>query len=632
LKPRRLKFGGFNIESLESRTMLALAGQVVGYIPDYEYASSFSAIDLSAVTHLNYFAVAATVNSQTNVTTLGTNSSSNYSFSQLTSVVNAAHAASPRVSVSITVDPGSQFQTIAVNSTATSTFISAILAFCSTYHLDGIDLDYEPGVTLGASDQTTWGNFLATLHAQTSANNLTLSAAVEPAHINIPFADISDLDWYYLMDYNLEFNSSAPYSDTLTYLNSWTNFGVPKSKLVVGVPFYGLAGTGWGNSMPLSYSSILSGYASAHGGALPAPNVDSITLQTIVNKMVVNTTWGFNSIADMQQKAQYILQNGYAGMMIWELGQDHYNGAGYDSMSLLPAIKTAFSIPVTASAGAVYSLTTTALNVASGTVTVSGDVTTIDPNLMVTVGSGTTLTLSGSARLPGLTLNGGTATVAPGSGAVVFGSLVITNGGLLDLTNNVLVAKNTTPATVFNLLKLGLNAGGGHWNGSTGILSTTAHGDTNFLTTLGYRKGDGTPFDGVNTTTNDTLVKYTYLGDADLNGIVNGADYQLIDSGLGAHASGWSSGDFNYDGVINGTDYSLIDNTFNQITATSASALAIVAAVPPPAHQRMALNIVAQPDTSSWLDDFAMKRKAKSAFLVSDKTPIVFRCRAVFSI
>ena len=58
---------------------------------------------------------------------------------------------------------------------------------------------------------------------------------------------------------------------------------------------------------------------------------------------------------------------------------------------------------------------------------------------------------------------------------------------------------------------------------------------------------------------------------------VNGADYQQIDQGFGGSLTGWSNGDFNYDGVVNGSDYALIDNTFNQITATNASPLSLIA-------------------------------------------------------
>jgi hypothetical protein len=70
-------------------------------------------------------------------------------------------------------------------------------------------------------------------------------------------------------------------------------------------------------------------------------------------------------------------------------------------------------------------------------------------------------------------------------------------------------------------------------------------------------------FDGQSVTSTDVLVKYTYYGDANLDGKVDGSDYARIDNGYLTHATGWNNGDFNYDGVINGSDYTLIDNAFN---------------------------------------------------------------------
>jgi hypothetical protein len=156
-------------------------------------------------------------------------------------------------------------------------------------------------------------------------------------------------------------------------------------------------------------------------------------------------------------------------------------------------------------------------------------------------------------------------------------NLTFTGTGTLDVGANDLVVHNGTLSTVVSQLKAGLNSNVGYWNGTGGIVSTQAAADTRHLTTLGYRQSDGSAFDTFNTGTNDVLVKYTYYGDADLNGIINGADYAQIDNGFGSHASGWFNGDFNYDGVVDGTDYSLIDNTFNQISSTGASSLAIVA-------------------------------------------------------
>ncbi|MEA2734647.1 MAG: hypothetical protein QOE14_1098, partial [Humisphaera sp.] len=55
------------------------------------------------------------------------------------------------------------------------------------------------------------------------------------------------------------------------------------------------------------------------------------------------------------------------------------------------------------------------------------------------------------------------------------------------------------------------------------------------------------------------IVKYTYAGDANLDGIISGDDYSTIDFYVGTSADGYSNGDFNYDGIVSGDDYSTID-------------------------------------------------------------------------
>jgi autotransporter-associated beta strand protein len=194
------------------------------------------------------------------------------------------------------------------------------------------------------------------------------------------------------------------------------------------------------------------------------------------------------------------------------------------------------------------------------TLGVNGDLTAGS----VSLGTGTdhtVLVINGNGSTSGLTFGGSTGAWS----------------GKLDLGgNNGLVVKNGSLSDITNQLKQGFNAGAGYWNGTAGIVSSAAAANTRFLTTLGVAQGGGT-LDGVSTAATDVLVKYTYYGDADLNGTVNGADYQQIDMGFGAHLTGWSNGDFNYDGVVNGSDFALIDNTFNQILASGASPLAIVA-------------------------------------------------------
>jgi hypothetical protein len=150
--------------------------------------------------------------------------------------------------------------------------------------------------------------------------------------------------------------------------------------------------------------------------------------------------------------------------------------------------------------------------------------------------------------------------------------------GLLDLTNNDLDLPNGNLTNTWNQLAEGYNAGG--WNGENGIISSTAANDSTHLTTLGVIQNshDQSPtgsallnsFDGQSVLPSDVLVKYTYYGDTDLSGVVDGSDYSRIDFAYlnnlntsNLQLTGWFNGDFNYDGVIDGSDYTLMDNAFN---------------------------------------------------------------------
>jgi hypothetical protein len=165
-------------------------------------------------------------------------------------------------------------------------------------------------------------------------------------------------------------------------------------------------------------------------------------------------------------------------------------------------------------------------------------------------------------------------------------SIATTGGGAfagrLDLgSNDLIITGGVTLSQVTAMLASGYN--GGNWNGQ-GIASSAAAANSNHLTALGVivnDNGGGTPlygsggtisstFDGATPSDGNILVKYTYYGDANLDGAVDGSDYALIDNAYlnnktspGSPLTGWQNGDFNYDGVIDGSDYALIDNAFN---------------------------------------------------------------------
>jgi hypothetical protein len=69
-------------------------------------------------------------------------------------------------------------------------------------------------------------------------------------------------------------------------------------------------------------------------------------------------------------------------------------------------------------------------------------------------------------------------------------------------------------------------------------------------------------FQGQTVTGATTIAMYTYAGDLNMDGLVDGADYGVIDNFVQFPGTdGYVNGDFNYDGVIDGADYGVIDNT-----------------------------------------------------------------------
>jgi hypothetical protein len=70
-------------------------------------------------------------------------------------------------------------------------------------------------------------------------------------------------------------------------------------------------------------------------------------------------------------------------------------------------------------------------------------------------------------------------------------------------------------------------------------------------------------------------VIYTLLGDANLDGSVNGSDFAILATNFNKAVSGWDQGDFNYDGAANGADFASLASNFNQGSSQAADAAAL---------------------------------------------------------
>jgi autotransporter-associated beta strand protein len=192
-----------------------------------------------------------------------------------------------------------------------------------------------------------------------------------------------------------------------------------------------------------------------------------------------------------------------------------------------------------------------------------GNVT--DPGTLVKNAAGK-LTIN-HVRNGGLTIHAGTVAIAPNGaapGTSLLNTLTIDAGAKFDLTDNKLIVTGGNVAALTALITAGRNGGG--WGGSGIVTSQTAATSGNFTSIGVARASDVRPNTATETTIwagqtitgTDTLVMYTYGGDATLDGKINIDDYVRIDQGINAQFTGWSNGDFNYDGKVNIDDYTTV--------------------------------------------------------------------------
>ena len=155
------------------------------------------------------------------------------------------------------------------------------------------------------------------------------------------------------------------------------------------------------------------------------------------------------------------------------------------------------------------------------------------------------------------------------AGRSVIPAISIT-GGTLDLTNNVMVIDYTgaSPlATIRGLLTTGY--ANGAWTGP-GINSSAAASKP--ATALGYAEASTVGANSLAGPTDSTsvIVAYTLTGDANLDGVVNTIDFNMLAADFNSRSGSWTGGDFNYDGVVNAEDFDAIARNYGQVLPTPA--------------------------------------------------------------
>jgi GH25 family lysozyme M1 (1,4-beta-N-acetylmuramidase) len=197
----------------------------------------------------------------------------------------------------------------------------------------------------------------------------------------------------------------------------------------------------------------------------------------------------------------------------------------------------------------------------------------------------------GTLSTTSVTVDGGVVEVGLGANrTLVTSALSVINGGKVDLSDNAAILRGMSLAGVKGLITSGFN--GGAWN-NPGINSSTAAADANHTTALGYASNAElglSSWRGVTgLTSNDVLVKYTYYGDADLNGAVTLDDFTLFLIGYQNGKTTWFNGDYDYSGTVTLDDFTLFLKGYQQHGAPLSEVEALINSVPMSGAERAAM-------------------------------------------
>ncbi len=229
----------------------------------------------------------------------------------LPEVVRMAHAHHVKVSMSVGGGSMPGWMNRLLSTGNRPAFIDAIGRVVDGYDLDGVDVDLE-----GNNIDGNYAAFVRELSAALVSRGKLMTAAVATwSGDGIPDEALKKYDFINIMSYDKTgpWNPSqggphAPYEMAVSDLAYWSGRrGVPKEKLVLGLPFYGY-GFGAGNvTSTMSYGGILGTFPDAAGK-------DQVTLAD-------GEILYYNGASTIRKKTMLALKEAQ-GVMIWELTQD----------------------------------------------------------------------------------------------------------------------------------------------------------------------------------------------------------------------------------------------------------------------------------------------------------------------
>jgi len=295
----------------------------VGYVPAFKgFDAIVASSDFSSYTHINLAFVnpdpGGAVIAGDAMACMNGGGNASVSLAQLDTAVTRIHAGGAKVLVSLgggTIPACSGDWAAMLRPETRATIVRNLVALVDRHGLDGIDVDIEGELLTRIDEAGNYTPFIAELGTAMRARGKLLTCAT--ASYEGGMVPISSVPWFDLVNvmsydaigptWGQAGDEHAPLAQAERDMALWLARGVPRDRLVLGLPFYGYGFNGYRPTYA---------YREIAAELTPKPGDD------VVGRRCAGCAYvTFNGLDTLRRKASLARREG-AGVMVWEISQD----------------------------------------------------------------------------------------------------------------------------------------------------------------------------------------------------------------------------------------------------------------------------------------------------------------------
>lgn len=258
--------------------------------------------------------------------------------------------------VILSIAPESAWTTFTATQALRETFVNNIVNAINTYGFDGVDIDWE--YPIGEAETLQYTLLMQEVYSKVKANNPyhLVTTAIAGGMWQVSRYDLLNslqyIDYINVMIYDMSGNAGqyqnplykrTGFHDDLNKVGSTltstsldesvklfkNTYNVPYSKMIIGIPFYGVRQTrsysggtwsNWSKAGTVLYHNIINNYLSNNDYTYYFDEVSKVPY------LLKNDGSEFISYENYEStilKAEYVVNNNLAGMMFWQYGGDN---------------------------------------------------------------------------------------------------------------------------------------------------------------------------------------------------------------------------------------------------------------------------------------------------------------------